>query len=322
MINNVVQLSRVDVNDVRQRVRAEMTEHRLSQSTVCRETGLDKSLLSQWLNDKYPGDNEAAAKTLAHWLEARQTRAQTLSTLPAAPAWIDTPSSRQILSALSYAQMAGDLSVIYGGAGVGKTSTALQYQRTAPSVWIATMTPSTAGVGTCLERLAITVGLKVGGHTRPDRMEAELIERLRNTQGLLIVDEAQHLSVKALDNVRSIQDAAGVGLVFMGNEVVYTQLTGGNRTNGFAQLFSRIGKRVRLGRPQAGDVDALLNAWGIQGKAERKILAEIAGKPGALRGTTKVLRLAAMFAAGDSNAEGRPGVEHIRAAWRDLGGEA
>lgn len=321
MTTNVVQLSRIDIAEVRTRVRAEMEAHRLSQSMVSRETGLDKSLLSQWLNDKYPGDNEAAARTLARWLEARQARAQTLATLPAAPTWIDTPSSRQILAALSYAQMAADLSVIYGGAGVGKTSAARHYQRQAPSVWIATMTPSTAGVGTCLERLAVSVGLKVGGHTRPDRMEAELIERLRDTQGLLIVDEAQHLSTKALDNVRSIQDAAGIGVVLMGNEVVYTQLTGGNRSTGFAQLFSRIGKRVRLGRPQASDVDALLDAWGITGKAERKALQDIAGKPGALRGVTKVLRLASMFAAGDTAANGTISLEHIRAAWRDLGGE-
>lgn len=48
----------------------------------------------------------------------------------------------------------------------------------------------------------------------------------------------------------------------------------------------------------------------------RALARGIARRPGGLRGLTKTLRLASMFADGVALAEA-----HLRAAWRDLGGE-
>ena len=63
----------------------------------------------------------------------------------------------------------------------------------------------------------------------------------------------------------------------------------------------------------------IAEAFGITGKAERDLLADIALKPGALRGMVKVIRNATMFAAG---AGSQISSDLIRASWRDLGGEA
>src|ERR1035437_1267786 len=49
------------------------------------------------------------------------------------------------------------------------------------------------------------------------------------TGGLLVIDEAQHLSVAALDQIRSIHDATDLGIALVGNQQVYARLTGGNR---------------------------------------------------------------------------------------------
>lgn len=298
-------------------VAREMGSRELTQAAVAREAGVHSSALNRWLKGAYTGDNEALAAKMRRWLDTRQSRRLSMATLPAAPDWVETPSARQILSALSYAQLAGDIATVYGGAGVGKTLTARHYRTSAPNVWITTMTPATAVVGSALERVALTLGLRPAG--RASRVEGDIIERMRDTQGLLVVDEAQHLGPRALDAMRALHDATGVGVTFMGNEIVYAQLTGNTRSIGFAQLFSRIGKRVRLTRPRAGDVDALIDAWGVHERDAANLLREIAKKPGALRGVTKTLRLASMFAAGDGVEQ--PTLGHIRVAWRDLGGE-
>ncbi|WP_439098068.1 hypothetical protein, partial [Oceanospirillum linum] len=49
---------------------------------------------------------------------------------------------------------------------------------------------------------------------------------------------------------------------------------------------------------------------------ETHLLKEIAAKPGALRGVTKALRLASMFAKG---ADDRLSTDYIKAAWTELG---
>lgn len=290
----------------------------ITQSQVGREAGLSSSAISQWLKDKYGGDNGALEQKLQIWWESREIRTRTSNTLPSAPQYVPTPTSRKILAVFSYAQMAQDLAVVYGGAGTGKTSSAKQYQRSNPSVWLATMKPDTASVVTCLEEVADAVGLRNLPGMGAARMRREIVAKIRHSAGLLIVDEAQHLSVAALEELRSIHDEVEVGLVLQGNELIYSRLTGKTRAANFAQLFSRIGKRLRLNRPSNGDVDTLMAAFKLTGRPEHELLSQIASKPGALRGVVKSLRLGAMLAAGGGTAIA---LSHIREAWRDLGGE-
>ena len=308
--------SKVNGAGLRERTRAAMAAAGLSQAKAAHEIGLSDSALSQWLAGKYGGDTAGVDAKVERWIKAHDERAVLAQRMPAAPEWTPTPTARRIEAGLSYAQLAGDVTVIYGGAGVGKTQAARRYAETRPNVWIAAMTPAVQALGPCLERLALACGLRPT-NGRPARLEVELRDRLTGSQGLLIVDEAQHLSPRALEGVRSLHDATGVGVALIGNETIYSRLTGGRRAAEFAQLFSRIGKRVRLTTAGKGDVEALLAAWSIEDAAAREAAQEIALQPGALRGLTKALRLATLFAKG-----GTLNAKHIASAWRDLGGGA
>ncbi|MDT8428522.1 MAG: AAA family ATPase [Pseudomonadales bacterium] len=305
-------------SELRERVRAVMDTGSLSQTKAATEIGISAAALSQWLAGKYPGDGSATDARVLRWLDAKAQRAKLDASMPSAPAWVETPTARRVLAGLQYAQMSGDISLVYGGAGIGKTQGARRYAALHPNVWVATMTAATNALGPCLERVALACGMRPST-TRAARLESDLIDRLTDTDGLLVIDEAQHLATRALEALRALHDATGVGLAILGNDLVYARLTGGRRSAEFAQLFSRIGKRVRLTRPSEGDVSALIAAWGIDGEKEVRVLMDIARKPGALRGVTKALRLASLFAQG----QGEPAVTatHIVAAWRDLGGE-
>lgn len=304
-------------DELRQAVTNEISVAKLSRNDVARESGVGNSVLSLWMSNKYTGDNAKVEAELSRWLSYRQRKGSAALTMPQAPKWVNTPTGQRITAAFSYAQMAADLAVVYGCAGVGKSKAIEHYHETCPSVFVVECTPTSGTVGGLLRCMVHTLGIQLpSGHS--DAMELAIRERLRGTDGLLIIDEAQFLNERALEVCRRITELAGVGLAFVGNEKVYAQLTGRNRAADFAQLFSRIGKRVRLGRPTASDVAAVLKGWGIEGKAETDLVHEIAAKPGALRGVNKALRLATMFASG----QGEPlGINHIRAAWRDLGGE-
>lgn len=317
MTNNVTALNQNE-QTLQERVRAVMDAEGLSLTGLSQLTGVGKTRLSQWLKDKYPGDNGAIETDIRRWLESREAAAELEGQLPAAPEWVETASARAVIGALSFAQMAEAVSVVYGGAGVGKTTTIRRYRKQAPNVWVVTATPACASTGALLKRIAQALGMRTTGTV--DALEASIIERMRETRGLLVIDEAQHLTHRALDAVRSIHDAAGIGLALVGNEIVYSQLTGGSRSVGFAQLFSRVAKRVRLAKAKDADVLALLDAWGIQAKDARQFCLAIGRRPGALRGLSQTLRLASMFAT--SAGQRLPGVEQIRDAWADLGGEA
>lgn len=313
MTDNVTALKQQRNDELASQVAATMKAEGLSQAAAAQLIGVHKTRFNQWLKGSYRGDNSQVESAANRWLESRRQNEALNASLPAAPDWVETPSARAVISALGFAQMASTISVIYGGAGVGKTEAVSQYRQQSPNVWVATATPATSAPGPILTRIAQVLGIRATGAVH--MIETNIIERLRDSRGLLVIDEAQHLNPRALDQIRQIAEGAGIGLALVGNEIVYTQLTGGNRSIGFAQLFSRVAKRVRLSRPKAGDIDALLDAWTISDAASRTLGHEIGKRPGALRGLSQTLRLASLFASG------KPSVTHIRAAWKDLGGD-
>ncbi len=313
---NTTQENHMDEAALKDAVRVEMHRLGISQTQLARESGINQARLSQWFSGKYLGRTDVVAQELSRWLRSVQKRAKETSCMTTAPSWKETASASKVITALRYAQSAGDIALVYGGAGVGKTCTATRYKEDNPNVWIATMTPSMNTVAACLERIAAAIGLP---EAQPSAVKTEnaIVARLEDTSGLLIVDEAQHLPVSGLDAIRSIHDATNVGIAFMGNENVYARITGGSRQAHFAQLFSRIGYRVQLTKPSVTDVDTIIAAWGVSDNKAQRLCHEIAKQAGALRGLTKVLRLACMMLAEEDN---NLSFDHIQTAWGDLGG--
>lgn len=300
---------------LREKVRAAMARDtkNLSQAVVAKEAGISATTFSQWLGGKYAGDNEAIDAKLRLWLEAADARRAAGNVMPTVPGFVATPTALRILGLLSYGQVGGDIVIAYGNAGVSKSSACAYYGESSPNVWIATMEPSTRGVVTCLQEIAEALGLDTSGGARA--MVKRINKRVKDTHGLLILDEAQHLSYDALDQVRAIHDATGIGIALIGNEGLFSQIAGGRNAAKLDRLHSRIGKRLQLKQPTEADVVGLIQAWGITDEKCRATLVKIANGPGALRTLTKTLRLASMHA----GAEGRAVCcEDVRAAAAEL----
>lgn len=288
----------------------------LSQQKIAKEigTGVSSATLSQWLNGNYQGDNAKIEARVRSWYETYLER-RARAGLPDAPDWVETSTTERIESGLRYAQLAQDMVVIYGPAGVSKSQTCRHYRTIAPGVVMATMTPATSSVTNCMREIAEACGLR-DLPTTAAGLQKQIVSKLRASNGLLIIDEAQHLSVQALDQVRSLHDATLTGVALVGNEMVYSRMTGGSRAPYLDRLFSRIGKRVSLRLPNDSDIDAFLAAWKITDGDVRVQMRQIARRPGAIRVLTKVLRLAASFAAAQDRTLCS---DDVRAAWRDLG---
>lgn len=320
-MNTVVHLRNQDEPEagLRDRLKAMIESDRaLTQAAVSRQAGINQGTFSRWLKGEYEGDNAAVEAKLQVWLDSLAAQRAAAEVLPSAPDYAPTPTAEAIISALRYAQIAGDIAVIYGSAGVGKTTAISRYAVAAPNVWHATMTPASAAIVPCLEEITEALGLReaTGGAAKLHRI---ICRRVRATNGLLVIDEAQHLSTTSLDQIRGIHDATGIGIALVGNESVYARMTGGNRAAYLDRLYSRVGKKLRLAGSRKADIDALIDAWGVTDAACRAEMHTIASKPGTLRVLTKVLRLASTHARA---AERALCCDDVRSAWRELGGES
>lgn len=293
-----------------------IADEALTQTAVARESGVSSTAFSQWLNGRYRGRVDEVEAKVTRWLRARQERATAATLVTERPTFIATPTAEKILAALAYAQMTSDMAEVYGAPGVGKTSAAEHYRLQHPNVWVATMAPDCYKVLAALEEIAEALGVRVIESQGARRLARIIRDRLSGTKGLLIIDEAQHLGVQALEEIRSLHDATGVAVALMGSVTLHSRLTGGTRAAGLAQLFSRLGVRRFLRQPTTADITAMLDAWRVTNAEERTFLAEIARTPGALRGLTKCLQLASANASGEDT---RRGLRHLQDAWRTLG---
>ena len=305
-----------DDADLRARIRAiAEDDDSYSQARIAKEAGISGTTLSQWLGGTYGGNNANTEGKLRVWLEQYEL-AQANGGLPVGPEWVETPIAKKIIGGLRYAQLAGDIVLIYGAAGVGKSKSMVRYMQSAPNVFYVEMSPATGSLLSCLEEIAIGIGLRDYTRHAAGLMRA-ICARLRGTNGLLILDEAQQLGLQALDQVRSIHDKTGIGLALVGNERVYTQMAGSNRAAFLDRLFSRVGKRIHLKHSSDADADAYVKAWGIDDAGCKARVRDIARRPGALRTLGKVLRMAAAQAQAENRAMC---CDDIQAVWRELGG--
>jgi len=272
-----------------ERVALILTEDGLSQRQLAEALDLTSATVNRWLGGAKVESQEALETAVVEWMGQRELRRKSLSTSDR-EVFVQTATAERIASALAYAQAYRDMVSVYGGPGVGKTRTIHWFRQQYEGVFIATATPATASVVPALEGVAEALGISdpVGGARRiARRIRAEG----RDTQSLIVIDEAQHLTTGAIEELRSIHDATKVGLALVGNETSYARLTG-NRAASFAQIHSRIGMRLMVRKPSAADVAAIAKHWKVTDEDSLALLERIASRPGALRSVTKVLRLA------------------------------
>lgn len=253
------------------------------------------------------------ARILA-WLDDLEQKGE------ADPEWCETPTASKIASVFDFARNTPSICIVYGGAGCGKTTTAQRYANlNRPSRrWIADdddpsprptrrevvnrgayyvlATRAARSMSAMLRKIAEAVGadLRTFGF-RNDELERRILERI-GPGDLLIIDEAQHLGIEALDCIRCFFDQARAGIVYLGNREVYSMVAKKNRRSEFAQLSSRIGWTVHVPNPDEGDIDAVLDAWGVGGRRERDFAQSLASGPGGLRVLANILRKAVIVA--------------------------
>lgn len=302
-------LALLSEDQLRQIVRDHATTAKVSLSQIARQVGVADSTFSAYINNSYKGDNERISNQVRNWVQSLKLIQIQRAIAPRHAKFVLTGTAAKFNTVLEYAQSTPDIGVMIGRPGTGKTATINHYKATHSNVWLMTASPSLSQPSAVLDALREVLGVPV---MRYHLMLRQIINRLRGTNGLIVVDEAQFLKPLALDELRGLHDQADIGLVFAGNEEVWRQLSGSGDAAKFAQLHSRVGAKVNITKPRLQDIADILDAYGITDKPQRDLLSGIALKPGNLRGMFKTYNLALRVAHGN---ERELTLVDIQAAW-------
>lgn len=258
------------------------------QAQVAQELGISSGGLSAFLSGTY--------KT-PHTIISRIENLADISTqkkvAPTPPEFRETSISRMVGQAIKYSHLQGKISVVYGDAGIGKTEAYRNYLKNNTLAIGITMSPTYASITGVNELIADQMGVR---ERVARKQTAEIVNKLRGSGRVLIIDEAQHLTVRALNHLRCISDESGVGICFIGNDEVYTKMKGTGKAD-FAQLFSRIGMRrpVFVGDITKSDVQSVFGDI-VKDPDSIEILYRICGTNYGLRGAVNVfINTAAVF---------------------------
>lgn len=214
-----------------------------SQTDIARELDVSSSQLSQFLGGTYPTPHTIISK-IEQLLKISEKRAVS----PKEPSFKLTTVSQKVIDLITYCHVQSKIGVAYGDAGIGKTMAVRQYCKENQDAVMITVSPSYASITGINELIAEK--LKIREKTAR-KIEAEAVEKLQGSNRVIIIDEAQHLTVRVINHLRCIADKSfvegtgGVGIAFIGNEEIYLKMKGAGQA-AYAQLFSRIGNRKHL----------------------------------------------------------------------------
>lgn len=211
----------------------------MSQSAVARGVGVSASVINQFLQGKYSGNNSEIGAQIESWLRRQAGKNERKKTqIP----YVPTQSAKNIQTLLELAHEECEVVVVYGQAGLGKTRAMTAYCEQNRDVIFIESDPSfTAKV--LMQEIAAKIGVETRGSLH--EISEAIIAKLKDSERLIIVDEAELLPLRALEFLRRIHDKAGIGLVLCGMPRLVINLKGSKGE--LKQLYSRVGFSLNLG---------------------------------------------------------------------------
>lgn len=222
------------IKTARQKLHEFLQNSGKSQKQVAKETGLSSAVISQFLAGVYSGDNSEVAAKITQYLSVGVLRLNRIEKPGFCP---ELHNAQQVMFAARFAHHNNKIAMVYGAAGAGKTTALKHYAANNPGVIYVTANACTQTARAILYMISEALGKIPTGSVF--LVMRDLVAALRNTNRLIIIDEADHLSLKALQAVRNLYDEAGVGLLLSGNERIKNQMYGRGSSQ-FDQLRSRV----------------------------------------------------------------------------------
>ena len=231
---------------LQERVREYMKNTGISQNKLAPRVGVSSASLSNYLRCKMEGSVEGIENRLREFLQQESEAAA--AQVQAAPYKLDetykpTSISEDVYQSIRYAQINRTLVMLHGDAGAGKTKAAVKYYRDNPQSTIyIRLDPSMSGLAGVGELLGAALDLPIVSSSK--QMWQAIRARLRGTNKVIIVDEAQLLQRAPMDELRILPDedevneVPGNGVVLIGNSELYERVKKGKITT---QAYTRIG---------------------------------------------------------------------------------
>jgi len=205
----------------------------ISINKVAKQIGYSAAVISTYLQGKYPGDVQKLEWAIASFLmRQEEIEAMPKELIPFCP----ITNADIVFQIARTCHLEQEIGVLVGEAGTGKTKAAKEYSKQNPDViFIEADLSFTTKV--FFRELHKKLGMDGNGGIYD--LFTDCIEKLADSNRLIIIDEAENLPYRALDMVRRLYDKANIGILLIGLPRLIANLRG--KRGEFKQLYSRVG---------------------------------------------------------------------------------
>ncbi|MBS3893052.1 MULTISPECIES: AAA family ATPase [Serratia] len=213
-----------------------------TQKRVAAQTKVSDSVISQYLKGTYPGNIEKVESAIRNFI-SREEEKERKRTVRAE--FVRTRLANKCLARMRDVHLDGDIGVLSGSAGAGKSMVMKHYASLFNDVILIEADPGYT-TKVLLQELCERLGVNKSGNIH--ELSENCINALRGTGWVVLIDEAELLPYRALEALRRIHDRSGSGVVLAGMPRLLLNLKG--RRGEYAQLYSRVGIAIDLDAEQ------------------------------------------------------------------------
>lgn len=228
----------LNVEQVRKDLETFLSVNEVSQSALARALAVSAAAISTFRKGEYKGQVEALARKIYLYLENYKQKGKKTPELDAV---FESKDYKMANFVINEAVNDGEIALITGTAGSGKSTIAQNYAKSHPNaIFVEATLHTTAKV--LLEELEMRLNLPPAKNCH--EKVVHIAKELKRRDVIILIDEAEHLSVRALEDLRRIWDFSSVPLVLFGTEILMKNLMGKNGE--LRQLYSRIGGKWQM----------------------------------------------------------------------------
>ncbi len=250
------------------------------------QIGISAGTMSAIKSGKYNGNANNQLSRVIAYFETKEQAAETFVSTE----YVKTSISTKVYNIVRNCHLKGGLAIACGDAGIGKTQAAKQYAKDYSNNCIY------ISANPCIKSSKAILKV-IGNHLNVsanalDELWLAIVSKLSDGM-IIIIDEAQHLSLKTIESIRSLSDyfdgkGQTLGICFIGNQETVGRL-GGRQKAEFAQIRNRTKQTQIYSTKQItkNDMELLFPSLGSK-DMELDFMLKIAQSSQAIRGATNL----------------------------------
>ena len=213
----------------------------MSQGSFAKCSNVGESTFSRWLSGTLENTSSQDLAIYNFLVKERQRRSiKNSNQMP----FVETSVSTRIWGVLDYSGLTKCMGVVYGDAGVGKTTAVKEWSKNRTDAIIIRADKVIGSRNKGLLKAFARV-LRTQTYGQADDIYFSMMSKLRYEDKIIVIDEAQHLSLSNIELLRDIYDDSETPIVLIGNEKLYSKIAS-DKSKDYAQIYSRIGAKEHV----------------------------------------------------------------------------